>query len=272
MSPSVQSRGCARRRRQRADHPVVVDQRRDEVAGELEDAFVALVAVAASSRASARRDCPVRRTSPTQPSATPTTGRARATVVGQAGPGRDHEPLVLDDPDRDVVDAQGAPRLIDDRAEQLAPVVRGGQPLGDVEDGVETLGELGLERRGDHGRRRADGRRRGRHHGPGPAAPGRGGRGHLVQPPEDRRSGRGWLETRAVVGIRIAKVGARAHGPPWSHPTPRETPHQPYGAGRSGGTASAGRDAQGRTARMPSAVHAPTPNSRAADTVRIVTR
>ena len=111
------------------------------------DAVVALVAVARrSSRTSAQASTwPVRRTSPTQPSSRRKTGSRPGELVGQAGPGGDLEPVVAQDPDRRRVGAQGTLRLVDDHPEQLGPVVRGGQPPGDAEDGVEALGELGLE-------------------------------------------------------------------------------------------------------------------------------
>ncbi len=104
----------------RPDHPVVVDQRRDEVAGGLDDALGSLGAVPRVLRASDQAAIwPVWRTSPTQPSSTPNGRQRPRGLLGQAGPGRDDQVVVLDDADRDVIDTQRAQRLIDDRAEQL---------------------------------------------------------------------------------------------------------------------------------------------------------
>ena len=72
-------------------------------------------------------------------------------AVGEAGRGRDLEPVVAQDPDRGRIGPQDALRLVDDHPEEVGPIVRRGQPAGDAEDRVETLGELGLEPRiGDH--------------------------------------------------------------------------------------------------------------------------
>ena len=87
----------------------------------------------------------MRRTSPTQPSSRPKTGSRRRDLVGEPGPGRDLEAVVAQHPDRRRVGAQRPLRLVDDHPEQLLPVVRGGQAPGDAEDGVEALGELGLD-------------------------------------------------------------------------------------------------------------------------------
>ena len=57
---------------------------------------------------------------------------------------------------RGRVGAQDALRLVDDHPEELLAVVRGGQPAGDPEDGVEALGELRLESRVRHRPSRAD--------------------------------------------------------------------------------------------------------------------
>ncbi len=63
-------------RRQRADDPVVVDQRRDEVAGELEDAVVALEAVTGGRRGRPGRRARGRSAGPRRPS--PRRGRRPA--------------------------------------------------------------------------------------------------------------------------------------------------------------------------------------------------
>ena len=72
--------------------------------------------------------------------------------------------VVAQDPDRRGVGAQGALGLVDDHPEEVGPIVRGGQPSGDAEDRVESLGELGLEgaarRRGMLATGRAGGGRR----------------------------------------------------------------------------------------------------------------
>ena len=67
-------------------------------------------------------------------------------VVGQAGPGGDLEPVVVQDADRGDIGAQ-APASSRRRSSGTAPRGRATrQAFGDPEDGVETLGELGLER------------------------------------------------------------------------------------------------------------------------------
>ena len=80
------------------------------------------------------------------PALVATEGRqAPGEVVGEPGPRRDLEDVVVQDPDRRGVGAQGALGLVDDHPEEVGPIVRGGQPAGDPEDGVEPLGEFGLE-------------------------------------------------------------------------------------------------------------------------------
>ena len=92
-SPLVQARGSRVTADRAPMHPVVVDERRDQVAGDLEHAVVrAPSPCSRSSRTSGQaRTWPVRRTSPTQPSSRRKTGSRPASVVGQAGPGRDLE-------------------------------------------------------------------------------------------------------------------------------------------------------------------------------------
>ena len=106
--------------RQRADDPVVVDQRRDELAGELED--VRRTGRSRGCRPGGRpgrrgrgRSAGPRRPSPRR-GGRPAGGRR---LVGQPGPGGEVEAVVLEDADRRAVGAQGAPRLVDDRPEQL---------------------------------------------------------------------------------------------------------------------------------------------------------
>ena len=73
-------------------------ERRRQVAGDLEDAVVALVRrTGRSARMSGKaRTWPVRRTSPTQPSSRRRTGRLPGDVVGEAGPGGDLEAVVAE--------------------------------------------------------------------------------------------------------------------------------------------------------------------------------
>ena len=136
-------------RRKRPDDAVMVDGRRDEVAGELQDAGVALVAmtrvvacIGVGQHAPGPQDLAdpalvaVERRQP---------GRH---VVRQASPRGDLEAVVLEDPDRRHVRAEDSLRLVHDRPEQFLPVVRGRQALGDAEDRVEALGELRLQRHG----------------------------------------------------------------------------------------------------------------------------
>ena len=134
---------------ERADDPVVMDERGDEVAGERRrrrrTALSPWRQAPRGHRGRRGRDR-VRRTSPTQPSSRRRSGRSAATSVGEPGPGGDLEMVVAQDADRRGIGAQGAAGLVDDRPEQLLAVVRGGEPLGDAEDGVEPLGELELER------------------------------------------------------------------------------------------------------------------------------
>ena len=182
---------------QRPDDPVVVDERRDEVAGERDDALV--VARRRGGRSSRASDqaatCPVRRTSPTQPSSTPNTGSARATLSDRPAQAATTRPLLLDDADRHVIDPQGAQRLVDDRPEQLRAIVRGGQPFGDVQDRVEPLGELGLGAVARVCRQRH--RRRAR---------------TAEEAAVQRGSGQREIRIRSGLGRGVVRVMARAHG------------------------------------------------------------
>ncbi len=65
-------------------------------------------------------------------------------LTGKTRPGRDDQLVILEDPDRHVVHAERAARLFHDRAEEVLAVMRRGEALGDPEDRVEPLGELGL--------------------------------------------------------------------------------------------------------------------------------
>ena len=93
--------------RQRADDPVVMDERRDELAGELEDARRSARSHASGPRAR-RRGTPD--PAGAQDLADPALvavedGEAGRDLVGEAGPGRDIEPVVAEDPD-----GRGCPR------------------------------------------------------------------------------------------------------------------------------------------------------------------
>ena len=136
----------ARDRGQRADHPIVVDERRDEIGGEIDDAVVPIgagvglrAAIRPGGHPSGAQDVA------DQALADAEDRQGRRQLVGQPGPRRDRQLVAVEDADRHVVDPQRPPGLVDDRAEQLAPVVRRSQPLGDAEDGIEALSELGLE-------------------------------------------------------------------------------------------------------------------------------
>ena len=153
-SPSVQARGCERDRRERADDAVVVDQRRDELAGELEHAVVAVVAVLAHAADVLARDHPAGAQHLPGPALVAAEDReGRRHLVADARPGRDLEPVVAQDPDRRAVRAQRPHRLVDDGPEQLLLVVGLGEALGDAQDRVQPLGELDLEGASDARRR-----------------------------------------------------------------------------------------------------------------------
>ena len=114
----------ARHRRQRPDHAVVMHERRDEVARELEDAVVFARAVAPIG-ARVRPGCgptgPQHLADPALTDAERRQGGGQ--VVGQASPRRDVQLVVAEDPDRDVVDAESPFRLVHDRAEQVLSFV-----------------------------------------------------------------------------------------------------------------------------------------------------
>ena len=122
-------------------------QRRAQVAGDIEHAVVSLDAVAGrSSRTSGKASTWPRPQDLPDPALVASEVRQAARhVVGDPGPGGQLEAVVVDGPDRRRVRAQDALRLIHDHPQQLAPVVRGGQPPGDPEHRVEALGELRLE-------------------------------------------------------------------------------------------------------------------------------
>ena len=133
-------------RRQGAEHPVVVHERGDQVAGDLEHGVVRHLCVQLIV-ANVRIGQDV---AGAQDLADPALvafedRQAPGQLVGETGPCRDLEAVVAQDADRRRVGAQGALGLVDDRPEEVGPIVRGGQPSGDPEDRVESLGEFGLE-------------------------------------------------------------------------------------------------------------------------------
>ena len=136
----------ARDRGQRAQDPVVVDERRDQMAGDLERGVVRHRCVELiAANVGVGEDVPG-----TQDLADPALVASEdrqlpGQLVREAGPRRDLEGVVVQDPDRGGVGAEGPSGLVHDHPEQVGAIVRGGQASGDAEDGVETLGELGLE-------------------------------------------------------------------------------------------------------------------------------
>jgi hypothetical protein len=63
-------------------------------------------------------------------------------VIGQPSPGSDLEAVVAQDPDGRHVGPQRPLCLVDDHREELDPIVRGGEPPGDLKDGVKAPGKL----------------------------------------------------------------------------------------------------------------------------------
>jgi hypothetical protein len=108
---------------QGADDPVVVDERRDQVARELEDALVAGDVERVAPRVGQRGDPSGPQHLP-GPALADTEDRERAgDLVRDARPRGDDQPLVAEDPDRDEVGAQAVARLVDDHPEQRLAVV-----------------------------------------------------------------------------------------------------------------------------------------------------
>ena len=138
--------GLARDRRQGAEDAVVVDQRGDQVAGDLERWVVRLprvLGIAAHVRVGKDVSGAQDRADPSLVAAEDR--QAPGELVRETGPGRHLEDVVAQDPDRRRVGSQGALGLVDDHPEEVGPIVRGGQPSGDPEDRVESLGQLRLE-------------------------------------------------------------------------------------------------------------------------------
>ena len=122
----------ARRRGQGADDPVVVDEWRDEVATDVQDAVVALEAeVAFAADVAEGHDLAGAQDLAHPALVAAEDGQPAGDLVGQTGPRGDLEPVVPDDPDRGHVGPEHALRLVDDGPEELGSVVRGGQPSGD---------------------------------------------------------------------------------------------------------------------------------------------
>ena len=227
-SPLVHDARLAGDRRQRADHPVVVDQRGDEVAGDLDDAVVALEPVARRPRGRPARPAPARSAGPRRPSPRRAEGRQPpGDVVGDAGPGGHLEPVVAHGSGSSWR-RPGAPRFVSSTIirNSSCAVVRGGQPAGDPEDGVEALGELGLEARGAPAAR------------PG-SAPGLGRAIGADDPPEDRAPGRGARSVGRRGGRRRPgrsgrchpRRRSRAHGPMVARAGPSPEPPSVTGDG-----------------------------------------
>ena len=211
----------ARDRGQRAQDPVVVDERRDQVAGDLERGVVRhrcveLIAanVGVGEDVAGAQDL-------ADPALVASEDRQLpGQLVGEAGPRRDLEGVVVQDPDRGGVGAEGPLRLVHDHPEQVGAIVRGGQASGDAEDGVESLGELGLEgtarRRGcaregpigSAGHRHVCGREHDRHARDRIGSAG-GRRPGPPRPTFRRRSGRP-ATPRPGQGDRAPRLGARA--------------------------------------------------------------
>ena len=161
-SPLVHARGRAGDRGQRADDPVVVDQRRDEVAGEVERLGVALAGdVAVGADVGPGHDVPCRRTSPIEPVVAAEGRHLGDGGVGQPGPRGELEAVVAEEPDGGRVGTEGALRLVDDHPDELGAIVRGGQPAGDAEDAcratrrarprpgaMDCVGQVAAERSG----------------------------------------------------------------------------------------------------------------------------
>ena len=222
-------------RRQRAEHPVVVHERRDQVAGDLERGVVRhlcvqlIVAdVRVGEDVAGAQDL-------ADPALVATEDRqAPGQLVGEAGPCRDLEAVVAQDADRRRVGAQGALGLVDDHPEEVGPIVRGGQPSGDPEDRVEALGELGLE--GAHPTVR-------RALVTGAGAAGRIGHVALGSgEPADERPSRRRRRAAGVRGVRRRPVlgrlietgdGARAHGSMVAPQAPAAVPPSVLVAGRT---------------------------------------
>ncbi len=209
-------------RRQRADDTIVVDQGRGEVAGHLEDALVALGPVGrVQPHVREGQDMP-RPEHLVHPAFVAVEDRQPAgDVIGDAGPGRDLESIVVKHPDRRRVGAEHTLGLAEDGPKELLAVMRGGEASGDPEDGVETLRQLGLEPRAserDPGRvRLRDG---GRPVGPAEAPEDRSA-GRCARP-VGRRSGRGRPRRS---GHDVGPGWSRAHGPMVASATsPAESP------------------------------------------------
>ena len=225
-------------RGQRADDAIVVDERRDQVAGEFDDPVVpgvAVTRVVANVR-------PGQHTTGAEDLADPTLVAMERRQVGrhlvrQARPRGDLEAVVLEDPDRRDVGSQGTLGLVDDGSEQLLAIVRGRKAFGDPEDGVEALGQLGFERVPGEDLGVTELAVRGRRVG-------RNGRrvARAQQALPD-----GWSDVRGAIaraetGSAVPPGGDRAgehaaahvrSSPGWSHRGASRHPHPPYGCPRS---------------------------------------
>ena len=207
-SPLVQSARLARDGGQRTEDPVVVDERRDQMAGDLERGVVRHRGVELiAANVGVGEDVPGAQDLADPALVASEDRQLPGQLVREAGPRRDLEGVVVQDPDRCGVGAEGPFRLVHDHPEQVGAIVRGGQATGDAEDGVESFGELGLERSarrrgcaregpiGSAGHRHVCGREHHRHRAIGSGQPADEGPG-----PRDRRS--------------VAVLGDRRHPAP----------------------------------------------------------
>ena len=134
-------------RGQRADHPVVVHERRHDHAGELDDARISFEAHRLDLADIGERQDAAGPQDLTDPPLVATEDRQPdGHLVRESRPRRGAQPIAMQDADHRAIRAEGATCLVDDGPEELLSVVGRGQPLGDPEDGVEPFGELHLER------------------------------------------------------------------------------------------------------------------------------
>jgi hypothetical protein len=130
-----------------------MDERCDQVSGDLEGRVVALGCVALlAAHIRVGQDLPGAQDLADPPLVARDDRQALREVIGKASPRSDLEDVIAEDADGGRVGAQRQPRLVDDHAEEVGPIVRRGEPPGDAEDRVEPLGELGLQRPAGRGR------------------------------------------------------------------------------------------------------------------------
>jgi hypothetical protein len=142
---------------QRPDHALVMGERRDQVAGEFDDAGVSIdtggrIGPGVRPRLGSTR--PQYLVDP--PVVDAECREGCRDVVVDPRPGGELQLVVAKEADRDEIDSECALRLVDDRAKQLLAIVRRSEAFGDAEEAVEAFGELGFE---VGARLRRDGRR-----------------------------------------------------------------------------------------------------------------